>query len=81
MNSLLRCAIVAAAALGAAGCASPGYPGYASTAASDPAEFTRDAEYTGAVEQLARRRGVEVHWINPPVKRTSVASADDNWLD
>ena len=81
MNSLLRCCIVATAALGAAACASHGSPGYATTAASDPAEFTRDAEYTGAVEHLARRRGVEVHWINPPVKRTRVASADDNGVD
>lgn len=81
MNSLLRCCIVATAALGAAACASHGVVGYAPTAASGPVKFTGDAEYTGAVEQLARRRGVEVHWVNPPVKRTSIASVDDNGFD
>jgi len=77
MNSLLRCCIVAAAALGAAACASQGYSGYASPAASpDLVEYQRDVEYTAAVEKVARRRGVEVQWVNPPVKRVVVASAD-----
>lgn len=81
MNSLLRCCIVVAAALGASACASQGYSGYASSAASQATvDYERDREYTAAVEQVARYRGVEVHWVNPPVRRVSVASAD-NGLD
>src|SRR5690606_28995817 len=82
MNSLLRCCIVAVAVLGAAACASHGYSGYAPAVSGNTSgEFTRDTDYTAAVEQLARRRGVDVRWVNPPVKRASLASVDDNALD
>lgn len=82
MNGLLRCCIFGIAALGAAGCASPGYSGYAPpdpsrapVASGDASpEFRHDTEYTQAVERIARRRGVAVEWVNPPVKRV-VASA------
>lgn len=32
-------------------------------------EFVRDAQYIAAVESLAARRGVQVHWVNPPKVR------------
>ena len=30
-----------------------------------------DGAYVARVEQLARNRGVSVHWVNPPHKRGS----------
>lgn len=34
----------------------------------------QDAQYVAKVERIARIRGVQVHWVHPPVKR--VASND-----
>jgi hypothetical protein len=31
----------------------------------------RDAEYIAYVERVARRRGVYLQWVNPPVKRVT----------
>lgn len=28
--------------------------------------LVQDAQYIAAVESLAARRGVQVHWVNPP---------------
>lgn len=30
-----------------------------------------DLEQVGAVERVARRHGVEVHWVNPPAPRST----------
>ena len=77
MNSLLRCCIVAVPVLGASACASQGYPGYAPSAASQaPLGYQPDREYTAAVERAARHRGIDVRWVNPPVKRVDAASVD-----
>lgn len=76
MNSLLRCCIVALAAAGVGACASQGSAGYAASApAQVPGNHVPDARYIARVEQLARRRGIDVHWVNPPLRRVTVATA------
>ncbi|MBB5015654.1 hypothetical protein [Rehaibacterium terrae] len=34
------------------------------------ASLRQDAEYIAAVERIARRRGVQVYWVNPPQRRS-----------
>ena len=53
-------AVVAVALL--AGCASSG----SSMAVRGDGYKRTDADYVTAVEQLAKRRGVRVLWVNPP---------------
>ncbi|NLG59681.1 MAG: hypothetical protein GX538_05925 [Gammaproteobacteria bacterium] len=76
MNTLLRCCVAAATVAGLAACAHSGTMGYQSAAVEPSSEFQHDGEYIQAVEYTARHRGVEVHWVNPPLKRL-VATADD----
>lgn len=79
MNRLLRCAIVSSSVLGLAACASTqGGAGYgAAPPGSQPTQkmFERDTAYIAYVERTARMRGIDVRWVNPPVKR--VARSDD----
>ncbi|WP_149194020.1 hypothetical protein [Luteimonas suaedae] len=81
MNRPLLCTIVSLFALGLAACASTqGGAGYgaAAPAGSQPTQaiFERDAAYIAYVERTARMRGLDVRWVNPPVKR--VARNDDS---
>lgn len=62
MKTLLRMIVVASLVAVAAGCASGG-SSYASTKTSP---FTVDDAYVSQVEAIARKRGVDVHWVNPP---------------
>ena len=39
--------------------------------------FEEDAAYIAKVEELARIRGIDLHWVHRPVKRTVDDSADD----
>lgn len=78
MGNKVRNIVLVAAALGLAACASHGgmtshAPAAAATAGSD-SHYARDVAYIATVEKVARRRGVGVHWVNPPVRR--VAHAD-----
>jgi hypothetical protein len=72
MNICLRSGFCAVALLALAGCATDG--GMASRH-SEPALIQKgervvtDTEYVMVVEDIARRRGVSVHWLNPPMKR------------
>ncbi|NLB57384.1 MAG: hypothetical protein GX805_02790 [Gammaproteobacteria bacterium] len=75
MNTLLRCCILCATALLLAACASHGTMRHQPAAATDADGLQQDVRYMQAVEYVARRRGVEVRWVNPPLKRM-VASAD-----
>lgn len=75
MNTLLRCCILCAAVLLMVACASHGtMQSQPAVAATTPDGYEQDTRYIHAVEYVARRRGVEVHWVNPPLKRI-VASA------
>ncbi|WP_407351092.1 hypothetical protein [Luteimonas sp. R10] len=79
MNRPLLCTIVSLSMLGLAACASPhGGAGYgAAPAGSQPAQaFERDMAYIAYVERTARMRGLDVRWVNPPLKR--VARSDDS---
>jgi hypothetical protein len=62
MNSRVKTVIVLLAATLLAGCASSG-----SSMAVRGEGFKRtDADYITAVEQMAKKRGVRVYWVNPP---------------
>lgn len=71
MQSFLRTAAVLSI-LAAAGCASQA-PRLAGTPLSPPAlDATRiaiDADYVGRVNQKAQRRGLQVQWVNPPLRQ------------
>lgn len=58
---------LAIASLGA--CATTPETAYTPAAKGSQATIDNDYEYMAAVEQIARRRGIEVQWVNPPVKR------------
>lgn len=62
MKTLLRMVLVASLVILAAGCASGG-SSYAGTKSS---HFAVDQVYVTHVEAIARKRGVDVHWVNPP---------------
>lgn len=65
MRTFLSVLVVCAVVL-AAGCASSGASGLA---ARPTPSIQEDAAYVAAVEQVARRRGVSVRWVNPPLAR------------
>lgn len=72
MNVSLRAAVVSLSMLGLAACAGP----HTKTTRAEPAMsphqiagMDRDSYYVSAVERLARRRGIDVKWVNPPDRR------------
>lgn len=72
MNALLRFAAAGVAVAGLTACAGTQQFAVADAApAARPAtsQAMGDAEYVATVEYIARRRGVEVHWVNPPSRR------------
>ena len=69
MRKLLACT-AAVLALGVSACTSTGSS--ARTVRTDRAEI--DYDQVAAVNELSLRRGVDVTWINPPVKRVPVKS-------
>lgn len=79
MKTIHLAALSASSALLLTACASSG------GMASAPSQYesghsqekvVQDAQYVAYVERVARRRGVQVHWIHPPVKRVAVADVD-----
>ena len=80
MNPLLRCCIATATLVLLAGCAHQGTMRHQPALAAPGATHQPDGAYIHAVEAKARVRGVDVHWVNPPVKRM-VAAADDAHSD
>lgn len=70
-RSACFCIVLALAAI-SAGCATTSE----STARAAPARWSgqtivQDHAYIQQVETLARRRGIDVTWVHPPVKRRS----------
>ncbi|TBR11298.1 MAG: hypothetical protein EPO46_06760 [Lysobacter sp.] len=61
--------LLVACALFVAGCASVPGPRAAAPAQAGRSTIQQDAPYMHQVESMARRRGIGVVWINPPVKR------------
>ena len=72
MMSVSGMAIAAAAGLLLAGCASDG----SSQLTRREGSMQNDSEYIAAVEQLARKRGTGIVWINPPDKRSKMVARD-----
>jgi hypothetical protein len=76
MNAKLNSLLVLAAGLSLSGCRTMDEPASLAPAAKpappgstyDP-RIENDADYVAYVENMARRRGVIVRWVNKPVKR------------
>jgi len=70
MNRFVRMAVLTVSMLGLAACASSG----GTTSYNEPAkqyQATRmdsDDAYMARVEAYARRRGIDLTWVNPPKK-------------
>src|SRR5690606_21495384 len=70
MKRNISAVLVAASALLLAACASGGGTTRAAPQAYLGSEkVVENAEYVAMVERVARRRGVNVHWFNPPTVR------------
>ena len=73
MQSFLRIAAVLSV-LAFAACASPA-PRLAAAPAPQPAVYAKriavDDAYVARVNQKALRRGLQVQWVNPPLRRTA----------
>ena len=65
MSASLRMAVLSLAVLGLSACAGMETK-TASTDTRDPSIIDQDTDYISRVEEIARRRGVEVNWVNPP---------------
>ena len=77
MNRLSRVVVLAVLALsvaGAAACAS--MDEQSARISPQPAAIDTDSAYMSRVEQIARRRGIEVVWINPPGTDEPFAAED-----
>ncbi|GAB2610177.1 hypothetical protein [Novilysobacter erysipheiresistens] len=64
MNRLSRVVVVTLSVASAAACAS--MDEQSARISPQPAAIDTDSAYMSRVEQIARRRGIEVVWINPP---------------
>ncbi|MGI8561814.1 MAG: hypothetical protein ACR2J7_10380 [Luteimonas sp.] len=72
MNKSLRMVLLSLLVTGLAACASSmDRDRYASDESSrmQNLRIEPDATYINAVDRTARRRGVQVEWINPPIRR------------
>jgi len=73
MNALSRVAVLSLSAVGLVACATTDQTARVSP---DTRTIVTDEAYMGAVEQIARRRGLEVVWVNPPTTEELVAQQD-----
>ena len=75
MKLMPSIAVVSLSLLGLAACTSAGTksayvaPATVEHATSQQVRTVQDSNYVVEVESIARQRGVQVHWINPPTKR------------
>lgn len=78
MNALLRTAVLSLSVLGLAACAGMHERSDSTYVAPQraPSSMDSDEVYMAQVEHIARRRGVEVIWVNVP--RKSVARLDND---
>jgi hypothetical protein len=73
MNTSLRIAAVSLSAMLSA-CAGTQQMTSTNPPPAEPlveSEMTRDQLYVAYVERVARRRGIQVMWVNPPQKRVA----------
>lgn len=81
MNALLRTAVLSLSALGLSACAGMHERSGSSYVPPQrsPSVIEEDHAYVSKVEAMARRRGIDVVWINPPRKQVSkIASNTDD---
>lgn len=71
MSRMLRMTMLSIFVAGLAACATTGHDIAQSPPQAKPGTIDADSEYMGRVEQIARRRGIEVQWVNPPTKRVA----------
>jgi len=72
--NVIRLAVCIGAASALAGCTTDNQLARAAPAASSSSHsIVTDSLYVARVEAIARRRGIGVTWVNPPVKRLDTA--------
>ncbi|MGQ4583052.1 hypothetical protein [Lysobacter sp. F60174L2] len=71
MNRLSRIFVVSLSVAGLAACAS--MDEQSASIAPQSSSIGVDGAYVGRVEEIARRRGIEVMWVNPPTERQLIA--------
>lgn len=75
MKASLRITVLSLSVLGLAACASTGGAAYVPPPHT-PSLMDQDEAYIAAVERIARRRGIDVVWVNTP-RRPMESEADD----
>ena len=77
MKTWMSSLFVVAPLLLVAGCASTQNAAYSERPAQSHEITSQDSEYVALVESIAKQRGTQVVWVNPPKKRIaeSVAAA------
>lgn len=73
MKTVLRLALLLLPLAGLAACATTDDQRAASM--PHPSLQTQDHQYVSRVEEVARKRGVRVAWINPPMNRDDTVLA------
>ncbi|MGJ4728356.1 hypothetical protein [Luteimonas sp. SDU101] len=71
MNAALRTLLVLLALVGITACASTPDAAHRVADPPRPGSVVVDDAYVARVEQLASRRSLDVHWVNPPLRRTA----------
>ena len=71
MSTRPQWAVLSIALIGLSACASTQHVATRVQPEARRGTITGDSEYVARVEQIARRRGIEVKWINPPVRRVA----------
>ncbi|WP_394695258.1 hypothetical protein [Pseudoxanthomonas japonensis] len=72
MNAMLRLAVVVSTCGLLAACASSG--GTASAPPPEQRTMTAEQQYIAYVERIAKRRGIQLTWVNPPRIEDKAAS-------
>jgi len=76
MKASVRMAVLSLSILGLAACASMEERSTYVPSPEPDSIMDNDEAYMAAVERIARRRGIDLVWVNPP--RKQVASTDSN---
>lgn len=75
MNASLRVVVLSLSVLGLAACA--GMPEKPTQTQRAPSIMDADEAYVAYVERIARRRGIDVVWVNVPRARVPAQDRDD----
>lgn len=79
MKPSVRLAVMSAAVLGLAACATTEEAtSYVPAHKVQSTRLQSDAAYMARVEAIARRRGIDLTWVNPPKKIVVKEEQEDN---